>query len=98
MENNKQAIIIGAGLVGSLWAVYLSKAGYKVTIYTYYKLYGGCRSIEGIVKNFTSSSYYFMFPFKNFLVKRYTNFYNDVVANRNMPDYIKKIEEFLVTN
>ena len=33
MENNKQAIIIGAGLVGSLWAVYLSKAGYKVIIY-----------------------------------------------------------------
>jgi len=29
----KSAIIIGAGLVGSLWAVYLSKAGYKVTIY-----------------------------------------------------------------
>ncbi len=33
MEKNKEAIIIGAGLVGSLWAVYLSKAGYKVTIY-----------------------------------------------------------------
>lgn len=33
MENNKHVIIIGAGLVGSLWAVYLSKAGYKVTIY-----------------------------------------------------------------
>ena len=30
---NKKAIIIGAGLVGSLWAVYLSKAGYQVTIY-----------------------------------------------------------------
>jgi len=29
----KQVIIVGAGLVGSLWAVYLSKAGYKVTIY-----------------------------------------------------------------
>ena len=29
----KKAIIIGAGLVGSLWAVYLSKAGYKVTIF-----------------------------------------------------------------
>ena len=29
----KKAIIIGAGLVGSLWAVYLSKAGYSVTIY-----------------------------------------------------------------
>ncbi len=28
----KSATIIGAGLVGSLWAVYLSKAGYKVTI------------------------------------------------------------------
>ncbi|HRP61358.1 MAG TPA: FAD-dependent oxidoreductase, partial [Vicingus sp.] len=28
----KTATIIGAGLVGSLWAVYLSKAGYKVTI------------------------------------------------------------------
>lgn len=30
---NKKAIIVGAGLVGSLWAVYLSKAGYKVRIY-----------------------------------------------------------------
>ncbi len=29
----KSAIIVGAGLVGSLWAVYLSRAGYKVTIY-----------------------------------------------------------------
>lgn len=29
----KKAIIVGAGLVGSLWAVYLSKAGYKVKIY-----------------------------------------------------------------
>jgi kynurenine 3-monooxygenase len=33
MENNKSVIIVGAGLVGSLWAVYLSRAGYKVTIY-----------------------------------------------------------------
>lgn len=29
----KNATIIGAGLVGSLWAVYLTKAGYNVTIY-----------------------------------------------------------------
>ena len=29
----KSAIIVGAGLVGSLWAVYMAKAGYKVTIY-----------------------------------------------------------------
>lgn len=28
----KTATIVGAGLVGSLWAVYLSKAGYKVTV------------------------------------------------------------------
>jgi kynurenine 3-monooxygenase len=32
-EEGKKAIIVGAGLVGSLWAVYLAKAGYKVTIY-----------------------------------------------------------------
>ena len=32
-EVGKKAIIVGAGLVGSLWAVYLAKAGYKVTIY-----------------------------------------------------------------
>lgn len=30
--SQKTATIVGAGLVGSLWAVYLSKAGYKVTI------------------------------------------------------------------
>jgi len=29
----KTATIIGAGLVGSLWSVYLSKVGYKVTIF-----------------------------------------------------------------
>lgn len=29
----KKAIIIGAGLSGSLWAIYLSRAGYQVTIY-----------------------------------------------------------------
>ena len=29
----KKVIIVGAGLVGSLWAIYLSKAGYKVSIY-----------------------------------------------------------------
>lgn len=29
----KQATIIGSGLVGSLWAVYLSKAGYKVKVF-----------------------------------------------------------------
>jgi len=29
----KNAIIVGAGLVGSLWAIYLSRAGYKVGIF-----------------------------------------------------------------
>lgn len=29
----KEATIIGAGLVGSLWSVYLAKAGYKVTVF-----------------------------------------------------------------
>lgn len=29
----KQATIIGSGLVGSLWAVYLAKAGYKVRVF-----------------------------------------------------------------
>jgi kynurenine 3-monooxygenase len=29
----KQATIIGSGLIGSLWAVYLSRAGYNVTIF-----------------------------------------------------------------
>src|SRR5574343_51298 len=29
----KQATIIGSGLVGSLWAIYLNKAGYKVSIF-----------------------------------------------------------------
>ena len=33
IQEEKKAIIIGAGLVGSLWAVYLAKEGYKVTIY-----------------------------------------------------------------
>ena len=29
----KEATIIGSGLVGSLWAIYLAKAGYKVEIF-----------------------------------------------------------------
>ncbi len=31
--SQKTAVVIGSGLVGSLWAVYLNKAGYKVTSY-----------------------------------------------------------------
>lgn len=31
--NAKTATIVGAGLVGSLWAIYLNKAGYEVNIY-----------------------------------------------------------------
>lgn len=31
--SNKTATIVGAGLVGSLWAVYLKNAGYKVSIF-----------------------------------------------------------------
>jgi kynurenine 3-monooxygenase len=35
MKNStiKTATIVGAGLAGSLWAIYLAKAGYKVTIF-----------------------------------------------------------------
>jgi kynurenine 3-monooxygenase len=33
MSTQKKATIIGSGLVGSLWAVYLSRAGYKVSTY-----------------------------------------------------------------
>ena len=29
----KQATVIGSGLVGSLWAIYLNKAGYKVSLF-----------------------------------------------------------------
>ena len=32
-KNNRKAAIIGAGLVGSLWAIFLNKAGYDVEIY-----------------------------------------------------------------
>ena len=32
-NNSKTAIVIGSGLVGSLWAIYLKKAGYEVNVY-----------------------------------------------------------------
>jgi len=30
---SKKAIVIGSGLVGSLWTIYLKKAGYDVSVY-----------------------------------------------------------------
>jgi kynurenine 3-monooxygenase len=33
MSQQKTATIVGAGLAGSLWAIYLTKAGYEVTIF-----------------------------------------------------------------
>ena len=33
MAKKEKAIIVGAGLVGSLWAVFMSKAGYEVVVY-----------------------------------------------------------------
>jgi kynurenine 3-monooxygenase len=32
-SNNKEAIIVGAGLVGSLWAVFLARRGYAVKVF-----------------------------------------------------------------
>jgi kynurenine 3-monooxygenase len=29
----KQATIVGAGLVGSLWAIYLNRAGFEVNVF-----------------------------------------------------------------
>ncbi len=33
MANEKKALIVGAGLVGSLWAIFLAKRGYEVHLY-----------------------------------------------------------------
>ena len=33
MSDNKKAIVVGAGLVGSLWAVFLARRGYQVDVY-----------------------------------------------------------------
>jgi kynurenine 3-monooxygenase len=33
MANEKKAVIVGAGLVGALWAVFLAKRGYTVDVY-----------------------------------------------------------------
>lgn len=33
MSNSKEAIVVGAGLVGSLWAVFLARRGYQVKVF-----------------------------------------------------------------
>ncbi len=33
MTQNNQALVVGAGLVGSLWAIFLAKRGYEVHVY-----------------------------------------------------------------
>ncbi|MCB0676098.1 MAG: NAD(P)-binding protein, partial [Saprospiraceae bacterium] len=33
MKNSKRAVVVGAGLVGSLWAILLAKRGYEVDVY-----------------------------------------------------------------
>ena len=49
--NHKRALIVGAGLVGSLWAIFLAKRGYEVSVYERRKDlrrvgYAGGRSIN----------------------------------------------------
>lgn len=51
MNGNKQAVVVGAGLVGSLWAVFLARRGYQVKVFERRpdmraKGYAGGRSIN----------------------------------------------------
>lgn len=76
----------------SLGRFWIEDRGYKANIASFFWLRGEKIDLEQFVNQFCGSSYYFMFPFRKFLTRRYESWYNLVKEDKNLPDYIRQIQ------
>lgn len=55
---------------------------------------GGRRDVDAIVENFANSNYYFMFPFKGFMKRKFEAFVSDLENDGELPEYINFFKGF----
>ena len=77
---------------GRAW---LEFRGYRMTAAVHYWLHGQRVNTMWIERQFTSSSYYWMFPFKKFLSKRILKAVKDIESGENLPPEILEIKQVL---
>jgi hypothetical protein len=68
--------------------------GYKASIASNYWLTSYIMSTDRIIYNFTSSAYYFMFPFKNYLIGLFERFIRDITKD-SFVGPVAEIKQFL---
>ena len=84
----------------SITRAWLEYRGYRMTIYAHYWLYNGTKpNFDRLADNFVTSSYYWMFPFHKFLVRRFLNDFNNVSNFSQYPTKeIEAVSEILLLN
>jgi len=106
-----QILALGAiGAIWNLWFLlflifllplpslraYFEYEAYKMSIASTYWLLKSRANIEYIVENFTTGSYYWMFPFSKYLKKKFGKFFYQLIAQTtNLPTDFIEIKNIL---
>ncbi len=64
--------------------------GYNVSIATVYWLGWGKLNVEHIVNNFCNGNYYFMFPLRKYLTRKFEKTHLLVSTNQPLPKYLER--------
>lgn len=81
--------------IPSIGRTILEYRGYVCSIAVYYWLFGKKYDIDFIVDQFTSSNYYFMFPFKSYLTKKFEQEYKKIIQNEYSFKTLQEIHDIL---
>tara|TARA_Y100000296_G_C5137776_1_gene239193 strand:- start:438 stop:1103 length:666 start_codon:yes stop_codon:yes gene_type:complete len=78
---------------GRAWLEY---RGYCMSIAAHYWLTGSKYNIDYVVKQFTTGAYYWMFPFKSFLKKKFSVRFGEIVNEVNLTSEMKDVKNILL--
>ena len=67
-----------------------------MSIAAHYWLTGSKYNIDYVVKQFTTGAYYWMFPFKSFLKKKFSVRFGEIVNEVNLTSEMKDVKNILL--
>jgi hypothetical protein len=81
--------------IGRAWLEY---RGYRATMYANHWVTGSVRfNIDSLLPLFTGPSYYFMFPFKSFMRRKFEKVQEDIHSGAPVPKELQPLEAILKT-
>ena len=76
---------------GRAWLEY---RGYRMSMAVHYWIHGCCIDLDWLVGQFVGSNYYWMWPFRSFLIRRYEKEY-EKIANGDLTSDLKDVKSIL---